>query len=256
MKKGTIILVALLITIVFAGSGFAKVMIAPAKLPNDKYARDVDWTPAQVEKFVKQPWSKEELALMGEGAYVLNKGLYNSKRHTGPNLTKKQLYENGRNVWLPIMWQYGIGINMKTFKKIWIDEGKWKDPNHIMLDLRMETEYNQGHVPGAIWVDTGLDYWLLPHVAPKGNATYYLQCKSGAPDNGGIRGALVKRHMIDMGYTGEIYNLTDGFRGWIELGYPIINRHGQFTLVPGTFQKPDPYKGVDKGSKIFPWTPR
>jgi hypothetical protein len=63
----------------------------------------------------------------------------------------------------------------------------------------------------------------------------------------------MKKHMIDMGYTGEIYNLTDGFRGWLENGYPMLNRHGHFKLIPGTFQQADPYKEAikEKGSKIM-----
>ena len=120
----------------------------------------------------------------------------------------------------------------------------------------MESEFLQGHVPGAIRLDTGLDFWYLPILAPDSTATYYLQCKSGAPADGGVRGALVARHMRMMGYTGEIYNLTDGFRGWLEDGYPVINRHGQFTLVPGTFQKPDPYFSKDKYPKTLKFSPQ
>lgn len=242
MKRNIFVLFTLVIALAFAGNALAKDLEPlPAKLPNTYYSNHYDWSMDEVQKFVKQPWDKESVEKMGVGAYVLNKELWNAQRHTGDNLTSKQLYENGRNVWLPVMWQYGVGMNMKEFKKIWVDEGKWKDPNHVLLDVRMESEFDQGHIPGAVRLDTGLDYWFLPKFAPNANATYYLQCKSGAPDNGGIRGAFVRKHMIDMGYTGEIYNLTDGFRGWVELGYPIVNRHGHFTLVPGTFQKPDPY---------------
>jgi len=216
-----------------------------------------DWTPEQIRAFVNKPWTADEKAKMGgeDMGYILDKKGFPLEKLTG-DLTPKQLYENGKAVWMPIMMQYGIGMNMKTFKKLWIDEGKWKDPNHKLLDLRMESEFIQGHIPGAIRLDTGLDFWYLPGLAPDQKATYYLQCKSGAPGDGGIRGALVARHMRMMGYTGEIYNLTDGFRGWLELGYPVINRHGQFTLVPGTFQKPDPYFSKDKYPKTLPYSPQ
>lgn len=162
---------------------------------------------------------------------------------------------NGKSCWLPIMLQYGCGMNTKTFKKIWIDEGKWKDPKHLLLDIRMESEYLQGHIPGAIRLDTGLDFWHLPGLAPYPDATYYLQCKGGTAADGGIRGALVARHMRIMGYTGDIFNLTDGFRGWLEQGYPIINRGGQFKMVPGTFQKPDPYFMKGKYPKELTYSP-
>jgi rhodanese-related sulfurtransferase len=216
-----------------------------------------DWTPEQIRAFVNKPWTEDEKAKMGgsDMGYILDKKSFPLEKLTG-DLTPKQLYENGKAVWMPIMMQYGIGMNMKTFKKLWIDEGKWKDPKHQLLDIRMESEFLQGHIPGAIRLDTGLDFWYLPGLAPDQKATYYLQCKSGAPADGGIRGALVARHMRMMGYTGEIYNLTDGFRGWLELGYPVINRHGQFTLVPGTFQKPDPYFSKDKYPKTLPYSPQ
>ena len=216
-----------------------------------------DWTPEQIKTFVNKPWTAEEKAKMGgsDMGYILDKKSFPLEKLTG-DLTAKQLYQNGKAVWMPIMMQYGIGMNMKTFKKLWIDEGKWKDPGHQLLDIRMESEFLQGHIPGAIRLDTGLDFWYLPGLAPDQKATYYLQCKSGAPADGGIRGALVARHMRMMGYTGEIYNLTDGFRGWLELGYPVINRHGQFTLVPGTFQKPDPYYSKDKYPKTLKFSPQ
>jgi rhodanese-related sulfurtransferase len=217
-----------------------------------------DWTKDQIKAYVNKPWTKEDKEkLLGDESlgYILDKTGFPMEKVKG-NLTSKQLYMNGKAVWMPIMLQYGLGMNMKTFKKIWIDEGKWQDPKHFLLDLRMESEFLQGHVPGAIRLDTGLDFWYLPGMAPDPAATYYLQCKSGAPEDGGIRGALVARHMRMMGYTGPIYNLTDGFRGWLENGYPVINRHGQFNLVPGTFQKPDPYFKRDKYPKTEPYSPQ
>jgi len=272
MKKTAVILFTLLMTLVFAGISFAG-----SDFPNygafgaadkDWYTNDIganyskDWTKEQIKEFVNRDWTQEEKdKLLGDPSmgYILDKkgfALEKIKPKKGEVLTGKQLYENGKAVWMPIMLQYGLGMNMKTFKKIWIDEGKWQDPKHLLLDIRMESEYQQGHIPGAIRLDTGLDFWYLPGFAPDPTATYYIQCKSGAPADGGIRGALVARHMRMMGYTGSIYNLTDGFRGWLELGYPVINRHGQFTLVPGTFQKPDPMIPKDKYPKEETYSPR
>jgi len=268
MKNHTIFIFAIFMALAFASTSFAG-----SDFPNygafggekvnwytddigAKYAKD--WTPKQIKQFVKRPWTKEEKEkLLGnpDMGYILNKESFPLKKVKG-NLTSKQLYMNGKAVWMPIMLQYGLGMNMKIFKKIWLDEGKWKDPKHFLLDIRMESEFLQGHIPGAIRLDTGLDFWYLPGLAPDPSATYYIQCKSGAPADGGIRGALVARHMRMMGYTGPIYNLTDGFRGWLEDGYPVINRHGQFKLVPGTFQKPDPHLKKDKYPKMLKYSPQ
>lgn len=268
MRKYTIFIFTIFMALAFASTSFAG-----SDVPNymafgggdkDWYTDDIgaiyqkDWTKKQIEEFVNKPWTKkekEELLGPADLGYILDKKGFPMKKPKG-NLTPKQLYANGKAVWLPIMLQYGLGMNMKTFKKIWLDEGKWKDPKHFLLDIRMESEFLQGHIAGAIRLDTGLDFWYLPGLAPDPAATYYLQCKSGTPADGGIRGALVARHMRMMGYTGNIYNLTDGFRGWVELGYPVINRHGQFKLVPGTFQKPDPNLQKGKYPKTLKFSPQ
>ncbi|MFH1991104.1 MAG: rhodanese-like domain-containing protein [Pseudomonadota bacterium] len=272
MKKTAVILFTLLMTLVFAAVSFAGGKDIPNFAGNgggdkDWHTDDLgsnyskDWTRKQIEEFIKMPWTdeeKEKLLGPAELGYILDKEgvlLHKIKPKKGEVLTGKQLYENGRSYWMPLMYQYGLGMNMKTFKKIWIDEGKWKDPKHLLLDIRMESEYQQAHIPGAIRVDTGLDMWHLPAFQLPADGTYYLQCKSGTPADGGIRGALVARHMRIMGYTGDIFNLTDGFRGWIELGYPVINRHGQFTMVPGTFQKADPYFMKEKYPKEETYSP-
>ncbi|MEJ2658063.1 MAG: rhodanese-like domain-containing protein [Desulfobacterales bacterium] len=264
---------AISILTIFIALAFVSISFAGSDIPNyginggekiDWYTKDIGanyskvWTKDQIKAFVNKPWTKEEKEkLLGPESmgYILDKKGFPMEKTKG-NLTPKQLYMNGKAVWMPIMFQYGLGMNMKTFKKIWIDEGKWKDPKHFLLDIRMESEFLQGHIPGAIRLDTGLDFWYLPGLAPDPTATYYLQCKSGTPADGGIRGALVARHMRMMGYTGPIYNLTDGFRGWLEEGYPVVNRHGQFQLVPGTFQKPDPYFKKDKYPKTLPYSPQ
>jgi rhodanese-related sulfurtransferase len=260
MKKTLTLIITLVVALAFAGNAMAqdRVNIQPAKTPNDpNYFGQCypDWTKEEVAKFLKQPWSKEELAKMGEGPYVLDKTAVQERvvAKEGETLTAQQLYQNGKNVWLPVFFQYGIGMNAKEFHKIWVEEEKWKDPDHILIDTRFEEEFHQGRIPGSVSADLGLSYWYLPHVAPKANATYYLLCKGGAPADGAIRGAFMKKHMIDMGYTGEIYNITDGFRAWLEHGYPMLNRHGHFKLIPGTFQQSDPYKAAitEKGSKFM-----
>jgi len=272
-SKLILMIFCLFITAAFAGPSMA----ADWDFPNymaygggdkDWYTDDLgsnyskDWTRKQIEEFVKRSWTAQEKELLlgpAELGYILDKHKFLLKRvkaKKGEVLTPTQLYENGRSYWMPIMLQYGLGMNMKTFKKIWIDEEKWKDPKHLLLDIRMESEFLQGHIPGAIRVDTGLDMWHLPAFELPADATYYLQCKSGTPEDGGIRGALVARRMRIMGYTGDIFNLTDGFRGWLELGYPIINRHGQLKLVPGTYQKPDPYFMKEKYPKREAYSPQ
>ena len=240
-KSALVSVFAILVAILFTGTlalaaeeGAAKSQGAQAQ----GVGPSKDWTENQILEFSKKPWTKEELEAMGRGKnYIISKTL--TPRHTGVVLTPKELFENGQNEFRPIMWQYGIGISADDFYKLWIEKEGWKDPKVHLLDVRMESEFAAGHVPGAIRVDTGLAYWLLPSLAPDSTATYYLMCKAGTPENGSNRGAIVHKIMIDMGYSGKIINITDGFRGWVHDGYPIVNIHGLVTVVPGTFAIPE-----------------
>jgi len=265
MKKTSVLFIIILATVVFTGTAFAQVKMHPDATPNtpnnlgdyEGTPHRFNWSPKQIEEWQKQPWTPEELKKMGPPEYYMDKERA-LPRHYGNNLTPKQLYENGRSVWYPLVAQYGVGISVADFKKLWIDQEKWKDPKHILLDVRNEYEFNQGHIPGAIRLDPGLDYWRLPVQAACQDCTYYLQCKAGTQGDAGDRGAFVKMHMIEMGYTGPILNITEGFRGWIEQGFPMQNFHGQFTHVKGTFQQPDPYgkAQIEKpGIKQDPWAP-
>ncbi len=245
LRRSTgLMIIGAFMAIAFASS------LALAQAPAQSYAKGgvlagypLDWTSEQVTEFVKKPWTKEDLAKMGRAPrYILDKTMH--PRATGKELTPKQLYQNGENKHRALMFQYGIGINSADFYKVWIEQEGYKNPKIKLLDLRQESEFDQARVPGAIRVDTGLAYWQLPGKAPDSTATYYLMCKGGQPDNGGSRGALFKKVMLEMGYSGTILNITDGFRGWIENGYPVMNMHGMFCLVPGSFQIPekDAYK--------------
>jgi rhodanese-related sulfurtransferase len=244
MRSTSVFIVALFVAVLFAGSfAFAaeeakSQSAGPASAGPASVGPSKDWTDKEVQEFSKKPWTEEELKAMGrDKRYIINKTLV--PRNTGKDLTAKQMFENAQNSFRAIMWQYGIGISTKDFYKIWIEQEGWKNPKIKLLDVRQESEFQEGHVPGAIRVDTGLSYWQLQGKAPDATADYYLMCKAGTPDNGGNRGAAVKKAMIDMGYTGKILNVTDGFRGWIESGYPVINQHGLWVLVPGTFQLPE-----------------
>jgi rhodanese-related sulfurtransferase len=240
-KNAGLAIFALVLAVLFAGS----FVLAAEQSGAKGAAKDgvlagypPDWTDKQVTDFVKKPWTQEELKAMGRPPrYILNKTM--TPRHTGKDLTAQEMFENGQNKFRALTFQYGIGISCKDFYKVWIEEEGYKNPKLHLLDLRQESEFQEARIPGSIRLDTGLAYWQLPGKAPNCSDTYYLLCKGGTPDNGGNRGALVKKVMLEMGYSGTILNITDGFRGWIEEGFPVMNQHGLFTLVPGTFQIPE-----------------
>jgi hypothetical protein len=98
---------ALFMAVAFSGISFAGDLGAI-------YSKD--WTPEQIKAFVNKPWTEKEKAKMGgsDMGYILDKKSFPLEKLTG-DLTAKQLYKNGKAIWMPIMMQYGIGMNMKTF---------------------------------------------------------------------------------------------------------------------------------------------
>jgi rhodanese-related sulfurtransferase len=237
MRRAGVLIVVLFVAALFAGS----LVFAQEKVPAKGgvlAGYPPDWTDEYVTEYVKKPWTPEELKAMGRPPrYILSKTM--TPRHTAKELTPQQLFENGQNKFRSLTFQYGIGISAKDFYKIWIEDEGYKNPKIKLLDLRQESEFQEARIPGSIRVDTGLAYWQLTPKCPDSTADYYLLCKSGTPNNGGNRGALVKKVMLEMGYSGKILNVTDGFRGWIEQGFPVMNQHGLFTIVPGSFQVPE-----------------
>ena len=63
---------------------------------------------------------------------------------------------------------------------------------------------------------------------PNKNANIVVYCRTDA------RSALVTQVMMEMGYT-NVKNMQGAFKAWGEAGYPIYNRHGEFTMV--SFEK-------------------
>ncbi len=196
-----------------------------------------DWTEDQLKDFLAKPYTPEQKAEMG--STEIEKIVPPLVYHKG--LSDKELFKNGMHYFMPVMLQYGIGISSKDFHKIWIEQEGYKNPKIFLVDVRQEGEYTAGHIPGAIRVDLGSFYWLASHLLPDPDADYYLYCKSGYTPDGSVRGAMAKKIMLEMGYSGKITVITDGFRGWMENGYPVENMHGLFTFVKGTFQQTNKY---------------
>ena len=100
----------------------------------------------------------------------------------------------------------------------------------VLVDIRTREEYDAAHLQGALYADRGLLEWMVPHKIPDPDARIYLYCRAGA------RGALAAKRLMELGYT-NVTNIYDGFRGWVMEGFPVYNRHGEFTLSPDGFEK-------------------
>lgn len=83
-----------------------------------------------------------------------------------------------------------------------------------LIDVREESEYRAGHVPGAIWMGKGIIERDIEHRYPDKNEELWLYC------GGGFRSVLAAENLQKMGYT-NVISVDGGFRGWLDAGLPI-----------------------------------
>jgi len=86
---------------------------------------------------------------------------------------------------------------------------------YILVDVRTESEFDDGHIKGSI----NIDYFsstFSDEISRLGLETPVLvYCKSGN------RSGKSMKIMNDLGFN-EVYNLTGGFKGWVSGNNTII----------------------------------
>jgi rhodanese-related sulfurtransferase len=84
-----------------------------------------------------------------------------------------------------------------------------------IVDTREESEWNKGHIPGAIHLGKGVIERDIEKVVPDPNAQIVLYC------GGGFRSALAADNLQKMGYK-NVISMDGGWRGWTEAGYETV----------------------------------
>lgn len=85
---------------------------------------------------------------------------------------------------------------------------------HLLIDTREESEWNAGHIPGAIHLGKGIIERDIEKTAPDKLATLVLYC------GGGFRSALAADNLQKMGYS-NVISMDGGWKAWIEAGQPV-----------------------------------
>ncbi|THJ40384.1 MULTISPECIES: rhodanese-like domain-containing protein [Aeromonas] len=94
--------------------------------------------------------------------------------------------------------------------KRWQDEGR----TFHLIDVREESEWAKGHLPGARYLGRGVIERDIETQFPDLETELYLYC------GGGFRSILAADSLQQMGYR-KVISVDGGFRGWCDAGYPV-----------------------------------
>lgn len=100
-------------------------------------------------------------------------------------------------------------IDLEGYKKL-----RESGESHLLVDTREESEWNAGHVAGAVHLSKGIIERDVETKVPDKDTKLILYC------GGGFRSALVADNLRQMGYTNAI-SLDGGWRALKESGLPL-----------------------------------
>jgi len=84
----------------------------------------------------------------------------------------------------------------------------------ILVDVREESEWDVGHLHGAVHLGKGIIERDIEVAFPDVDAEIVLYC------GGGFRSVLAADNLRRMGYT-HVSSMDGGYRGWVEAGLPV-----------------------------------
>ena len=85
----------------------------------------------------------------------------------------------------------------------------------VVVDVREESEWARGHIPGAIHLGKGVIERDVEQKVPDKDAPLVFYC------GGGFRSALAGDNLQKMGYK-NVISMDGGWRGWTDAGYPVV----------------------------------
>lgn len=83
-----------------------------------------------------------------------------------------------------------------------------------LVDVREESEWQQGHLPGATHMSKGVIERDVEGKIPDKDAEVVLYC------GGGFRSALAADNLQKMGYR-NVISMDGGWKGWTGKNYPV-----------------------------------
>jgi len=86
-------------------------------------------------------------------------------------------------------------------------------PDLVLLDVRTESEYEEGHIEGAVNIPVQELSVRFDELSPEDELLVY--CRTGN------RSAQAVDILLDLGVT-KRYHMDAGITGWVEAGYPVV----------------------------------
>ena len=92
----------------------------------------------------------------------------------------------------------------------------------LILDVRESSEWDKGHIPGAVLAPRGLLEWYAdptspyakPELTANRDARIVVHCAAGA------RSLLAAETLKKMGYSNAV-SMVGGFNDWAKQGFPV-----------------------------------
>ena len=105
-----------------------------------------------------------------------------------------------------------------SFKSISISDAMQSIKNGVLvIDVREQNEYDQAHIENGILVPLStVSAEKINEINPQ-NKTILIHCHSGK------RSKVAANIILSQGYTGEVLELDEGIKAWIEFGQKIIS---------------------------------
>lgn len=87
-----------------------------------------------------------------------------------------------------------------------------RDGGPLLIDVRERDEYEQGFIPGSLWVPRGFLEIKIEDAVPNHERELIVYCA------GGVRSALAVKALDELGYT-RVSSMAGGFQAWKNAGY-------------------------------------
>jgi rhodanese-related sulfurtransferase len=94
-----------------------------------------------------------------------------------------------------------------------LSEALASDPPPLLIDVREQDEWDEGHIPGAVHIPRGHLEARIERTAPDRSEQIVLYCAGGA------RSAYAAKTLEELGYE-NVSSHAPGYTGWKRDGFP------------------------------------